>query len=842
MDYIILRNTPATNPSRRHLFAVTAVGLALALAVPAHAEAAADAAAKPDAPTEVQEVIVNGVPQHETVLPTRLQATSALGLDIGVMETPRSTTLVSSAQLQTLNITDPRAFSYLTSSSFTSSSYGTVAVPLIRTQLADVYYNGMRNSLNSGYGEPVNLDSASDIAITKGPASVIDGPGPGVGGKVDLLTKRPNMFAPTGQASVTLDTLGGRRWVVDAGGPLIKGDLGVIFSYSGADSASYFENHFFRKNALYGALRWQPTDRYTLDVIGEVNFEQYTTNVGLNRVNQALIDSGQYLTGTVFAPGTTEVQPFGTVFSTTGVAKVSKHITLDSTPGDTSRGELFNFQVINSYRLNDNLTLENNTLFLYLNSTTVDKYYYSDASNGSYTIENKTSLKGDFDFSLGGLSMRNQFVAGATFRVAHTNTTIDFSAEAIMPYDLTGNPVSWQINPALIAASDGVFYKTATGKYIYATPGRDSGNGGGTGVSTLYDTAVFLQDRVEFSPQLSVLFGARIDALQDHTRDPFDCLPDAFTCTADVIPKERTTGVLGIGNANVSAVYAFTPGISSYATVSWTQSPPSPNAAIGGFNAYGYIPDSKLLRGNSILYEGGFKFDLLDKKLFASIAAFDQTHAVPTGPGGVNSADAETRGAEFELNYQPSRNLYVTASYSFTKTKLDQADIFQNFPAQPGINIDSEGYLVTFAPGKYKLPGVPEHLFNVLANYKFDNGIGVRGGVQVTGPMATTTSGVIDVGALTSVLQSYGLPVVIPNSVTIDPRNPNLGYYKSPVIPWQYTMNAAVFYEYGRYTLTLSVYNLTGQKNWQPGPPGNGNDELVRSDPRNFEIRLQAKF
>ena len=149
-----------------HLLAFFALGLALAIVTPAHAETSASPADATEN-VEVQEIVVNGVPFHETVLPTRLPATSSLGLDLNVMDTPRSATLLSATQLQTVNVSDPRAISFFTSSSFTDSSYGTVAVPLIRTQTADIYYNGMRNSLNSGFGAPVNFDSAADMAITK---------------------------------------------------------------------------------------------------------------------------------------------------------------------------------------------------------------------------------------------------------------------------------------------------------------------------------------------------------------------------------------------------------------------------------------------------------------------------------------------------------------------------------------------------------------------------------------------------------------------------------------------------------------------------------------------------
>jgi outer membrane receptor for ferric coprogen and ferric-rhodotorulic acid len=226
--------------SRECLMGASALGLALAAFASAHAETAAPAPST----AEISEVVVNGVPYRETVLPTRLSASSVYGLDIDVMDTPRSTTLLSTTQLETLNLNDPRAFSYLTSSSYTDSAFGTPNIPRVRTQYADVFYNGMRDSLTqNGYGVPINFDAFANISITKGPASVNDGPGPGVGGEVDFLTKRPNLNRPTMTMAATFDTVNNRRWMVDVSAPIIKGDLAILLSYSGEDSGSYFYGH-----------------------------------------------------------------------------------------------------------------------------------------------------------------------------------------------------------------------------------------------------------------------------------------------------------------------------------------------------------------------------------------------------------------------------------------------------------------------------------------------------------------------------------------------------------------------------------------------------------------------
>lgn len=840
---------------------------ALPAAAQAQTAAAAPAPANPPAnsskgpSTEVSDVVVNGIPFRETVLPTRLTTSSAYGMNLNVMDTPRNTTLLSTTQIETLNIDDPRAFSYLTSSSYTDAAFGTPNIPRIRTQYADLFYNGMRDSMTqNGYGVPVNFDAIDNVAITKGPASVIDGPGPGVGGEVDFLTKRPNMFHETGQISATIDTVGNRRWVVDLSTPIVPDKLAVLLSYSGENSGSYFYGHYMHKNALYAAVRWQPNDRYKLDFNTEINVEQYTEEVGINRANQALIDNNTYLTGGVYG-GLANLYNFGTVIDLTGTTNLNPKVTIDQTPGTSTRGWLYNAQLIQTYQINDNLTLENNTLFMFQNSDNQEGYYYADESNGSYTFESRTDIKGDFDVSFGDFSFRNEFVAGGTWRFAHTYYISNFNAETVSVWDLSTNPDGWVFPADGQGYADAVPYTDVFGRTQYGVLGRDSVSGGNTGVSELYDTALFYQDRMEFSPKFSVLFGARIDALQDHTRDPLNCAPDDegyYTCLANAadlgglnLPAVHTTGVYGLGNANFSAVYKFKPNISGYLTFDWTQSPPNPDGGEGGINAYGIVPDSKLMRGNSFLYEGGAKFNLLDNRLFVGVAAFDQKHQVPTGPGDTLSIDANTYGVELEANYQPTRNLFATASYSYIRSILNSPETFYDFPAQAGLNIDGGGSLlgtnVLFLPNqKVDQPDQPQHVFNFLANYKFSNGFGIRTGMQVTGPISLTNSALIDMTQLAAAYSYYGAP--LPNSITPlpnvkGPGGDEVGYYKSPVIPWQFTLNAAVFYQFAnKYTITFSIYNLTDQHNWQPSPGYYGNDFLVRSDPRTYEVRLQVKF
>ncbi len=850
---------------------------------------------------EHADIIINGVRYRDTVLPTRLSSDSTYGLNLSVMDTPRNTTLLSTTQLETLNIEDPRAFSYLTASSYTDSAFGTPNIPRIRGQYADLFINGMRSSFtDNGYGVPPDFDSIENISITKGPASVIDGPGPGVGGQADLITKRPSLTHFQWGGSASLDSVANRRVNLDAGGPIIEGTLGVRISYSGEQSNSYFYDHYTDKNALYVAVRWRPTDKYQADFNTEVSDSQYTENVGVNRVNQALIDKGEYIQGqpvgevnsqlygdfggpgdptgnqgfyTVGSPGNpySPVMPFLTLVNLTNEVPLNTRETIDEAPQTSSRALKYNAQLIQTYDINSNLTVENNTFFDYQDSDNQEQYYYADNSNGSWTFENRTELKGQFEFGLGGLDVTNQWVTGLSYRFAHTSYISNYSAETPGAYDITANPALFVTNAAYQEYyADAFPYTSVFGRTQLGTPGRDSINSGNTGVSDLYDGAVFFQDRMEFDPQWSLMFGGRMDAVQNHTHDP---LGGAIcgSCLNGSLLQNHSTGVFGLGDANVSLTYRPQPWVTTYLTLDATQSN-NPNGGEGGINTYGTVldldstglpsaacltktasctlygtPDSKLLRVDSYLYEAGLKLDLLDRKLFVGGAVFDQKREVPTGPGGTATAQANIRGVEVEANYQPNRNVFATASYSYIDTTLNSPAGFYNYPAMPGVQygannptlvapgvalagnyIDGAGVLAVFAPGqKFNDPGVPQHIFNFLYNYKFDYGLGFRYGVQVTGPIQTTSSGQLDLS------KSLYVPQYVVNDG---------GYYHSPVIPWQFTMNVALFYTVGKYTTTLSIYNFTNQTNWQSAPTYYGNDFLVRNDPRTFELRFQAKF
>src|ERR1700684_2938064 len=198
----------------------------------AHAQQNTASATPPTSTGDLDEIVVNGIKRGELILPTQVTSTSAYGLDLGVMDTPRNNTLLSKAQLDALNVQNPGGFSYLTSSSYSDASFGQPNVPRIRGQYADMFFNGMRDSFTlNGYGAPISFNSVDSIDIIKGPASVQAGPGAGVGGAIDITTKMPSFARSTETFNVEFDSLQKRIAGFDVGGPITP-DLGWRVSFT----------------------------------------------------------------------------------------------------------------------------------------------------------------------------------------------------------------------------------------------------------------------------------------------------------------------------------------------------------------------------------------------------------------------------------------------------------------------------------------------------------------------------------------------------------------------------------------------------------------------------------
>jgi outer membrane receptor protein involved in Fe transport len=836
---------------------IRGLGLVSCAIVAAYRPADAQQAAQPTSPVtapvgssdSLDEIVVNGIRRGDLVMPTTVTSSSAYGLDLGVMDTPRNNTLLSKAQIDALDVQNPGGFSSLTSSAYTDASFGQPNVPRIRGQYADMFYNGMRDSFTlNGYGAPISFNMVDSIDIIKGPASVQGGAGPGVGGSIDIATKMPSMTTFLATASAEVDTHQKRIFNVDVGGPLAENVAGRL-SFTSNDSNSYYYDMYFHQQSVYAALVYEPTSNYKVSLTADLTDTTYRENDGINRVNQGLIDNSNYLTG---APPLSSVVGFGTEVDLTGSTVLNPRTIIDEPAGTGAHSLHGMLQLIQTFTVNDDFSIMNNSFYDYVDRYNQTMDYYADTAMGSYTFENKTDFK--VKFPLG--PVRNEIDAGFTYRYAHVRDIQNYNNEPVSVFDLSQSPNTW-VFPASAQIIGGAFpYTGAFGHVQYGFPGEGSAFGeilypNATIDSNLQDAAIFLEHRLTFSPQWSVLYGLRGDLVQLNDSDPLYTASAVPYASADNVngyyvtpPESQHTGWYGLYNGNISLVWSPTEWVSGYLTFNKAQyvNAIANDGAVGALNV---APTSQLRQGTK-LEEAGVKFDLLGKALFISIAGFNQEREVSTGPSLNDESWAHITGAEFELNYQPSPHFFGTASYSYLHTRLDTPAGFYNFPAQPGFNIDGAGTTVVFNPNQnFEDPGVPEHLINFLVNYKLDSGLGFQANLQVTGPVQTTQSGYVNIAATEANLNNdfgygtYSQPInnAIPASVL------KSGYYSSPTIPWQYQLNAGVFYTFlQHYTARLMVYNVANRVNWLNDNPFYGNDFITRQPPRSFDLTLTGKF
>jgi len=788
--------------------------------------------------TTMETFNISDVPVAQDILPTSRPYQSVFGLGESILDTPRSVDVISREEIDAVNFTDTRDLVQLTAGAYSPADFGDSVNPTLRGQVADVLVNGQRLGLSAtdGSGVPRSYIGVESMDVFKGPASVVDGASQYVGGGINLITKAPYFDGFHGQVSMTAGTWNTYRWTADFGGP-INSTLAYRVAYEGAQVSGYYQNYHDRSNSLYTALTWRPSSRYTLEFNNQVDIVKYTQVWGINRVTPQLIKDGLYITGVPVAqvyPGGSPIVPStsaypnnvtsqGNLITPTGEVELPRNRTLYA-PGDGSRGQTDIAQVIQTLHVSDDLQIVNNTLFNYVNETTLNSDYLSLVLSGNYAIDSRTEIHDKSAFALGGLKVTNVINTGVDFRLEHVVGYIDYYHSPTDAYDLSLSP---SLNTFPLANIP-VGYNSSLripGTNLYGTPGASypytytggpyqlfNGNGSTTD-STTYQPAYYFQDEMHFSPQFALTMGARADLMVTRFIDPLP--PPGYTPVASNI-----TNLLP--SANLSAIYKPVPWITTYLTYSYSQ---SADGQTGGGYGLTFATPGDITTYNSLspstfhvqshLFEAGTKFSLLKDRMFLSVAVFNQTRDDPqiSGP----AIPYTVNGTEVGLSYQPNKAFFIVAGYALLAANADGTsvtprtisytapfnDLDPSVIVGTGQGSPSNGASLPY--GNYRVPLIPEHNFNLLANYRLESGFGLQGGI---------------------VAQS----------------RQNLDWAGTVVIPNQYTANAALFYRTKRFEIRLDFLNLTNQKNWSGGNSQTGLDAAYAELPFHMEGTVKYKF
>lgn len=740
---------------------------------------------------------VSEVPIEQQILPTSRPFNSVFGTDDNIVDVPRNVTIISRQQLSDIAISDVLDFSKLTSSAFTTTNFGAPANVSIRGQSADLFVNGVRARITSnGNGLPLDFNSVESVNIVKGPATAVQGTSMYVGGFIDLVTKRPYFDAPKTSISYTFGSYNTNKWTLDTGGPFSKA-LAYRFSYSVVNTEGYYTDGHKRTHSVYGALTWRPTTSYELFVNAQMFIASYTENWGVNRPTQNLVDNGLYQTGINMNDGANIYDPqnsalvkdSGNIMAWGPLVQLNRHQRLLK-PGDNSNGREFMIQAIQTGTISDKLTLKNTTIFSYTSRDTLSSYYYSEVIDPSMFGENRT----DFIFNFENFDLNT----GLDLRYQRTKAYDDYFFEPTNVWDITKDH-AW-IN----VYNSSAFYGRFVGQPIpgwpnrYATPGVINGD---TNDSRGITVGPFAQGSWEVSESFTIKAGGRLDFMHAEVREPLAPYLVGGDGSADID--------VTIPNYNASLVYKPTPNSSVYFTYNKSENTSGAVGNGGGITGWAERPDGSYFLDEenftqpSELFEVGTKYSLSGGKVFLNFAAYDQKRTAKA-TSSVLIQEFRYKGFEAEVNFQPSKRLYATLSYSYIDAESSapfQYGLFGGATELPPENPNGGVAIGSIT----KVSGLPTNLFNALISYKFANGFGLSANTVVTGEMNNNAAGTV-------------------------------------VIPLQYTLDFGASYAYKKWDFHLTVLNATDQENWSPPNTVYGNGSILALPGTQLQITAKYSF
>lgn len=734
---------------------------------------------------------VKDVPIDLQILPTARPFNSVFGTDDNIVDVPRNVTIISRQQLTDISITDVLDFSKLTSSAFTTTNFGAPSNASIRGQSSDLFINGVRARITSnGNGLPVDFNSVESVNIVKGPATAVQGSSMYVGGFIDLISKRPYFDVTKGSVSYTLGSYNTNRWTVDTGGPFSK-ELAYRFSYSGEDTKGYYTDGKKETHSVYGAATWRPTANYELFLNAQTFFGVYTENWGVNRVTQDLIDNGNYVTGININNGATAtpsdpqnsryILGGGNTIAWGPSVKLNRHTRL-LRPGNQSDGVEFSVQAIQTAKISSDLNLKNTSYLSHTERNTLSTYYYSEVIDPSWFAENRT----EFIYSLKNLSVNS----GLDLRYQRTKAYDDYFFEPVNAWDLTKDHNFINVYNSIDFAKNNGF-PIPGWPNRFAQPGLFNGD---TNDSRGTTVGAFAQGTWKASEQFNVVGGLRFDRFNAKVREP-------------LLPPFREASIsVWLPNVNGSVVYKASANSSVYFTYNFSK---NTSGAVGngggitGWNAAGNGLDRESFQQPSTLYELGTKYSLANGKVFLNFAVYDQKRTAKSTSSTVIQ-NFRYKGFESEINFQPNKRLYATASYSYIDAESSAGFQYGLFGGASEVPPANKGATIPIGTVK-QVSGLPQHLFNGLVSYSFDNGFGLNTNIVVTGEMNNNSSG-------------------------------------SLVIPMQYTLDTGASYKYKKWDFRVSVLNATNEENWSPPNAVYGNGSVLALPGTQLQFTVKMSF
>lgn len=703
--------------SRRFAAALLLLGL-----VPAHAQ-------------QIETVIVTG--DQARLIQVQPNDT-ALGLAKPLLETPRAVTSVSDVTLSRYGVTGVDTLSAITPSAYTASYYGVQGAVNLRGTLAENYFRGFKRVENRGtYATP--LGDAAHLEILRGPPSPVYGPGK-VGGLVNFTPKSQTAASGVmdGELTVTYGSYSKRNVTGQIGVPLDLGFAsGGVRAYGEVDdSFSYYRglhpsHQLLELSAEFSAGPWALSADY---MFYHANGSVQTP--GWNRLTQALIDNGTYITGSdtslQASPGVASLtlnnfggnpyfydpnfKPLYITYPGCGVCTDAAH-TLDTGVGTAqlsrrtayvAPGVDFSSTATHTAFVELARSFDDNSVLRlqgFVDTLSNDRFV-SYGFPGSYRTQiAETRLRYDFSWDGfdGRLTTRN--VVGASYRYIHAVGKESYNSGVIA---LDRRDITRPARANDIVASP----------FAVLPPGQ-MGLGWENDVrSNTSDAGLFVMSDIAWDQGLNLTLGGRYDAYTARSAD------------MGVLAYEPPSGRGGKGSFTYSASLSYKTDIG---LVPYITNAKSSDIEIGqASQVMTSLLAANSWLSNSFLNEAGIKFAFFDNHLVGALDWYRQERTqLQQSLGSVSVRGTRSQGAEAEIRAVLDQNFSLTLVASMQHSMVKGPDTsLQYIPARTagiaGVQGFGGSYLTfdfsSLVPGNYENTLVPHAVISPRLTYTSDDG------------------------------------------------------------------------------------------------------------------------
>ena len=763
------------------------------------------------------------------VLPTEANE-SVFGFGKNIIETPRALTSISNEMLDRVNITAIDDLVALTPGSFTQSFFGVAGSLDIRGTAGENYFRGVRRIENPG-NYPQAIAASDRIDVVRGPASPIYGPSK-VGGYLNFEPKSARaetgayMKEAKGEIGFTTGSWDEKTLHAEVGGPATTfGKPSGFYVYSQFEnSGSYYQNSATRQSIFQASYNIDFTDHFRTEAGGM--YQDFNGNqvAGWNRLTQALIDHGTYITGSppsvdTNGNGRVDLAEAGTahlgtgdnfIFNPAGTPAAQIQAALSNpylhlvNPG-TAHISGSQVLVAQGDKLTDGVTtlyfdmiyepaegtkLVNKSFYEQLNNLNENAYGFSQVAH-TWAFEDQLTLTYGTTF---GENIKANFQVGPQIRHQDFDTGDDFFGEFFDRRDITqpSSPIDLR---------------------SLATRGQDPYSDHAKGAYTDSSLA-YLMD-VTFFDKLNFLGGARYVYIHIASYSRPDALTDTGLQARDSTSK---------GSWSASLSYQLPLGLRPYVTIARQA---TLTTGEGG-QVEPFLVRDRTYVAPSRLNEYGVKGSFLDGHLYAAFDYFDQQRVDFNAQDEVSNNSTKSTGYEFEARWVVNPTITLTGAYTNLKVINVTAEKGGQFAfvgagdlqgVDPSLMYGGAVGSIALAPNDTaaRKAGIPENVYSVYGIFSLDDVVG--------GWMN---------GALNGITGSIGVTHV---------DSAWSGFSKVVKLPAYTLLNAGFHYENAHWKLGVEGKNLTNERYFRSNFPDLFGSSVVLPElPRNYLVSAGYKF